>query len=67
MELNKKPLLTLPQVAEILSISNAGMYRLVGQRKITFYKVGRSLRFSEQDIEAYLSKNRIESIFDSKL
>lgn len=64
MELNKKPLLTLPQVAEILSISKAGMYRLVGQRQLPFYKVGRSLRFSEEDVQDYLSRNRVKAMVE---
>ncbi|MGE3448708.1 MAG: helix-turn-helix domain-containing protein [Microbacteriaceae bacterium] len=35
---------------------------LVFERKIDFYKVGRLLRFSRRDIDAYLARNRVEAV-----
>jgi excisionase family DNA binding protein len=55
-------LLTPTEVAKALRISMAGIYRLVDKRELPFHKVGRGLRFTEQDIVDYLSSGRVESI-----
>jgi excisionase family DNA binding protein len=55
-------LMTPNEVANALRISMAGVYRLVDKRILPFHKVGRGLRFTEQDIATYLASNRVESI-----
>jgi putative molybdopterin biosynthesis protein len=50
------------ELAEALSISKAGVYRLVERGIIPHYKVGRCLRFDVADIKNYLEKNRVGSI-----
>ncbi len=55
-------LLTRDEVARLLKISRAGVYRLVERRRLPFYKVGHSLRFAKRDVLAYLSQNRVDAI-----
>jgi len=59
---NLPKLLTPPEAASFLRISRASLYRLVDTRQIPFYRVGRGLRFSEEDLQKYLAGNRIEPI-----
>ena len=65
MRIGKDPtneLITPTELARLLKISKAGVYRLVEQRQIPFHKVMGSLRFSAKDIEGYLLNTRIEPI-----
>ncbi|NIT13904.1 MAG: helix-turn-helix domain-containing protein [Candidatus Dadabacteria bacterium] len=55
-------LLTPDELADMLKISKAGVYRLITKRKIPFYKVMGSLRFEKRDIISYLQQNRVELI-----
>lgn len=55
-------LLTIPEVAEILKISVPGVRRLQQARRIPFFKVGGSVRFSMSDIASYLERQRVGSI-----
>ena len=55
-------LLTPQEVAKALRISMPGVYRLVEKRMIPFHRVRRSLRFTEQDIVAFLASSRVESV-----
>ncbi len=58
-------LLTPDQVARQLGISRASVYRLVEQRRLPFHRVLRSLRFSREDLAAYLAKHRVGSVDDN--
>lgn len=53
---NKRPdkMLTTKQVMEILSVSRTTLYRVVKNRQLKAYKFGRSLRFKEEDIKAFI-------------
>lgn len=55
-------LLNTKELVEYLKISKAGVYRLIEQRKIPFYKVMGSIRFDKKDVEKYLEQNRIDVI-----
>jgi excisionase family DNA binding protein len=50
------------QLADLLSVSKASVYRLTESGKIPHYKVGRSLRFDMSDVVTYLEQNRVGSI-----
>ena len=41
-----------------LGISQATLYRLVERREIAVVRISNSLRFTEQDIEAYIASRR---------
>jgi excisionase family DNA binding protein len=50
-------LLTVNEVIEILGISRATFYTLLKERKLSYYKVGKRLRFSREDLKQYLAAN----------
>jgi len=60
--LTPNKLITPDGLADILNISKASVYRLIASRKLPFYKVGGSLRFSIDDIDKYLGGVRVEPI-----
>lgn len=55
-------LLTPDELASMLKISKAGVYRLVEQRQIHFHKIMGSLRFDKNDVLSFLRQNRIEPV-----
>jgi excisionase family DNA binding protein len=57
----KTELLTRDELAQLLKISRASVYRLVERRQLPFYKIGNSLRFDKRDVVAFLLQNRIEA------
>jgi excisionase family DNA binding protein len=62
-DLNTLPnLLTPDDLAQFLSISKTGVYRLVDKRRIPFFRIGGSLRFEKKDVLSYLQGNRVESV-----
>ena len=52
-------LITPDELARLLRISKAGVYRLVEKRIMPFYKVKGSLRFDQKDVIDYLQGTRI--------
>jgi excisionase family DNA binding protein len=51
---NERPCLTVPEVAELFDISVDGLYRLVRENKVPYFKVGRSVRFSKDSIKKFI-------------
>jgi len=58
----KTELLTTDELASLLRISKAGVYRLIEKRQIHFYKIMGSLRFDKNDVLSFLQQNRIEPV-----
>ena len=56
-----RPLLTLDDVAAFLRVSKTSVYRLVERRQLPFCRVGRSLRFTQEDLDAYLGARHVRS------
>ena len=54
-------LFTLDEVAAFLRVSKTSVYRLVERRELPFCRVGRTLRFSQEDLDAYLRARRVGS------
>jgi excisionase family DNA binding protein len=52
--------LTLPEAAGYLNVSERYMRRLVAERRIPYFKVGRLLRFSAADLDAFMAACRVE-------
>ena len=52
--------LTLPEAATYLNVTERYMRRLVTERRIPYFKVGRLLRFSTEDLDDFLEASRIE-------
>lgn len=55
-------LLTPQEVAELLRISRASVYRMVEKRLIRFYKIQSGLRFRKTDVIEYLNQGCIEAV-----
>lgn len=62
IELITPELLTPGELAGMLRISKAGVYRLIEKRQIHFYKIMGSLRFDKNDVLLYLEQSGIEPI-----
>jgi len=50
------------EAANLLGVSISTMRRLHQGRRVPFFKIGRCVRYSRHDLEAYLSKHRIEAV-----
>lgn len=55
-------LLTVEEVGERLRLSRTSVYRLVERRQLPFYRLPGSLRFSAEDVDAFLTARRVETI-----
>jgi len=45
-----------------LGVSKRTVRRLIDQRNIPFFKVGRLIRFSQKDLDNYLNEHRVEKV-----
>lgn len=52
---------TVAEVSELLKVQPLTVYRLIKDRKLKSYKVGRVIRISEADFKAFLADSRQES------
>jgi excisionase family DNA binding protein len=57
---SRTPLLTIEDVAELLSVRPGYVRRLVRERRIPYVKVGKLLRFDPGDLEEWLEAGRVE-------
>lgn len=55
-------LLTVEQAADLLNITDHFVRRLIRERRISFLKVGRLVRFRRADIEAYLAECAVPAV-----
>jgi len=63
---NVLALFTPSEAASMLRLSKASIYRLVETRRLPFYRVSGSLRFSKKDLDEYVSQGRVESILQER-
>ena len=54
-------LMTIKDAARFLSVSVSTLYGWVWQRRISFVKVGRAVRFDRRDLEKFVQANRVEA------
>ncbi len=50
--------LSTQQVADILHVSRSTIYDLIKKGEIQSYKIGRKVRFTQDDVDAYISRSR---------
>ena len=55
-------LLTIPEAAARLGAPTRFVRRLVAERRIGFTKVGRYVRFTSADIEAFIAAGRVDPV-----
>jgi excisionase family DNA binding protein len=54
-------LMTVGEAARFLAVSVSTLYGWVHQRRISFVKVGRALRFDRADLERFVQTHRFEA------
>jgi excisionase family DNA binding protein len=54
--------LTVPQAAEYLNTSETFVRRLIAERRVAFHRVGRHVRFTTGDLDAFAQAGRVEPI-----
>ncbi len=50
------------EAAEILGIGRRGVQERVASRELGCVKIGRSIRFSAQDLAAFVEANRVKAV-----
>jgi excisionase family DNA binding protein len=50
------------ETADILGIGRRGVQEKVASRELACIKIGRSIRFSAEDIAAFVERNRVRAI-----
>jgi excisionase family DNA binding protein len=53
-------LLSVEQAAERLGTSERFVRRLIAERRITYVKLGRHVRISSRDLDAFIRASRVE-------
>lgn len=53
------PLLTKPQVAEALGVTERWVHRALGEGRLPYVKVGKLVRFRRSDVVAFIEAQRI--------
>ena len=54
-------ILTIPEIAKYLKVTEKTIYKLAGAKKIPAFKVGGSWRFSRADIDAWITHESMKS------
>ena len=52
--------LSTQEVADILHVSKSAIYDLIRRGEIDSYKIGRTVRFTQDDVDAYIARSRHE-------
>jgi len=52
-------LLTVQLVKERLNVSQAHVYRLIERGELSSHRIGKSIRISEEDLEAFLKRAKV--------
>lgn len=55
-------LLTVPEVAKILRVSNTTLYRMIEDRKVSFVRIGNMVRFTRANLESLVGDRHINPI-----
>ena len=50
--------LSTQEVADILHVSKSTIYDLIRRGEIHSYKIGRKVRFTQDDVDAYIARSR---------
>ena len=56
----REPLLDVDGVAEALGVTSRHIRRLVAERRIPFFKVGKFVRFDPGELNLWLDQQRVE-------
>lgn len=56
--------LSVKELAEYMGFNEQTIYHWIAQRKIPFYKIGKAVRFSVNEIQDWVNKYRKNCVFD---
>ena len=56
-----RELLNIKQVQEVLHLSERTVFRLIKEKKLRGFKIGREWRFEPQDIDNFIQQQRREA------
>jgi excisionase family DNA binding protein len=56
-----RPLLKTTEAARALGLGKRTLAELIAERKIGFIKIGRSVRFAPEDLDAFVERQRIKA------
>jgi excisionase family DNA binding protein len=59
-------LVNVSEAAQFLAVSPSTLYGWVWQRRISYVKVGRAVRFDMADLERFIAENRIRARLPAK-
>lgn len=62
-----RELLTVEQAANRISMSARYVRRLIAERRIVFYRLGRSVRIDPDDLAALMASGRVEPLTSSSV
>lgn len=54
-------LYTIEEAAVQLKISRSTLHQIISKRRIGFYKLGRRIYFSQEDLDRYKASRRVEA------
>ena len=60
------PYMNVASAAEYLGLSKGGMYRLVYDREVPHYKVGKRLSFRRDELDEWISKSRVKTASETE-
>ena len=60
--MKRQALLDIEGAAEQLNVSPRFIRRLVEERRVPFYKVGKFVRFDPKDLDGWLNDRRVEPV-----
>lgn len=58
----EQDLLTIEEAAARLRMSVRYVRRLVAERRVAFHRIGRSIRFKADDLDAFIESGRVEPL-----
>jgi len=58
---SESALVTVQDAAKFLAVSTSTLYGWVWQRRISFVKVGRALRFEQAELQKFIQANRFQA------
>jgi len=54
--------LSLPEASDYLGVASSFIRRLVLERRVTYYKLGRYLRFNPTDLDEFVLHSRVDTL-----
>lgn len=53
-------MLSKAEVAAMLSVNVSYVDRMLRERRLPFYKIGRFVRFARSDVDAYIARSKVD-------